>query len=77
MSTLVPKVRPASKKNTTQSIPISEYIHHLHAHGVGSAEAELFKKRYWNDLEFRRQAIGAERLFEYKDLILEQLDSSD
>jgi hypothetical protein len=50
-----------------------EYVRVLHAHGVGSAEAEAFKEEHKGEPGFLRRATGAERLVQYRDEILREI----
>ena len=54
--------------------PIVQYLKLLHDHGVGSEEAERFKKEHDADPTFARRAKAAEMLYQHRDQILEELD---
>jgi hypothetical protein len=51
-----------------------EYVNLLYKYGVGSKEAKEYKQAHADDKVFLTRARGAERLFEYKDEILTELD---
>lgn len=57
--------------------PIIEFANVLHAHGVGSAEAEAFKARFASDRTFCERAEVLERLFGDRARVLHALESTD
>ena len=56
---------------------VVEYLKLLHDHGVGSEEAESFKKQHADEPTFIRRAKAAELLYQHRDQILEELDKVD
>jgi len=62
---------------TTSKDPIFDYLKLLHDHGVGSKEAEEFKRQFLLDSQSKVLARGAERLFAEKDAILGDLEGSN
>jgi len=71
----------SNEKGTVMSVKapssVVQYVQVLHEHGVGSEQAEAFKKAHQGDVQFLRRAKGAERLFENKDEILAELDKEE
>ena len=57
-----------------QDASIVAFINLIHARGLESEEVRDYKAAHANDRVFQRRAKGAERLVEYKDEILEELN---